>query len=332
MTKINRIIIQGFKSFAHKTHVPLEDAYNCILGPNGSGKSNIGDAICFVLGRISAKSLRAEKSSNLIFNGGKTKQPSPSAYVEIAFDNSNKVFPVEDKEIVINRLIKKDGASIYRINGKKHTRSEVLDMLGIAKINPEGYNIILQGDIMRFVDMPGVERRKVIEEISDVAVYEEKKHKAVLELTKVEEKLNNAEIILKERKTYLKELKKDRDQALQFKELKDQVDSNKATYLHLQITEKEKIKAKYDEEIGKQQGKVNSADQKTTALKERIVQLKEQIIQLNQEIEQKGEKEQLQVHREIEDLKVSLAENKARVSTLKDEINKIQQRKDQFNQ
>ena len=332
MTKINRIIIQGFKSFAHKTHVPLEDAYNCILGPNGSGKSNIGDAICFVLGRISAKSLRAEKSSNLIFNGGKTKQPSPSAYVEIAFDNSNKVFPVEDKEIVINRMIKKDGVSVYRINGKKHTRSEVLDMLGIAKINPDGYNIILQGDIMRFVDMPGVERRKVIEEISDVAVYEEKKHKAVLELTKVEEKLNNAEIILKERKTYLKELKKDRDQALQFKELKDQVDSNKATYLHLQITEKEKIKAKYDEEIGKQQGKVNSADQKTTALKERIVQLKEQIIQLNQEIEQKGEKEQLQVHREIEDLKVSLAENKARVSTLKDEINKIQQRKDQFNE
>src|SRR3989338_56681 len=143
MTIINRITIHGFKSFANKTDIPFDGKYNCILGPNGSGKSNIGDAICFVLGRISAKSLRAEKSSNLIFNSGKTKQPSPSAYVEIAFDNSNKVFPVEDKEIVINRMIKKDGVSVYRINGKKHTRSEVLDMLGIAKINPEGYNIIL---------------------------------------------------------------------------------------------------------------------------------------------------------------------------------------------
>src|SRR3989344_8126006 len=102
MTKINRITIQGFKSFAHKTHVPLEDAYNCILGPNGSGKSNIGDAICFVLGRISAKSLRAEKAANLIFNGGKNKKTSFVAYVEIAFVNSSQAFPYKEKEGVIN--------------------------------------------------------------------------------------------------------------------------------------------------------------------------------------------------------------------------------------
>ena len=225
MTKINRITIHGFKSFAHKTHVPLDNTFNCILGPNGSGKSNIGDAICFVLGRLSAKSMRAEKAANLIFNGGKKKQPATTGYVEIAFDNSNKVFPSSEKEIIINRTIKKSGSSVYKINGKKHTRTEVLDTLGLAKINPEGYNIILQGDIMKFVDMPTSERRKVIEEISDVSVYEEKKHKAVLELSKVEDKLNNAEIILKERKVYLRELKKDRDQALKFKELKEQIDS-----------------------------------------------------------------------------------------------------------
>ncbi|MBU0460006.1 MAG: chromosome segregation protein SMC [Nanoarchaeota archaeon] len=332
MTKINRITIHGFKSFAHKTHVPLDDSYNCILGPNGSGKSNIGDAICFVLGRLSAKSMRAEKAANLIFNGGKKKQPSSSAYVEIAFDNASKVFPVEGKEVIINRTIKKTGSSIYKINGKKHTRTEILDLLGLAKINPEGYNIILQGDIMKFVDMPAVERRKVVEEISDVAVYEEKKHKAILELNKVEDQLNNAEIILKERKVYLRELKKDRDQALKFKELKDSMNSNKATYLHLQITEKEKVKAKYDAEINQQQVKVDSSESKIVQLKQKLEEDKENIAQINKKIEQKGEKEQLKVHREIEDLKVSLAENKTRVSTLKDEINKIAQRKDQFAQ
>ena len=332
MTKINRITIHGFKSFAHKTHVPLDNTFNCILGPNGSGKSNIGDAICFVLGRLSAKSMRAEKAANLIFNGGKKKQPATTGYVEIAFDNSNKVFPSSEKEIIINRTIKKSGSSVYKINGKKHTRTEVLDTLGLAKINPEGYNIILQGDIMKFVDMPTSERRKVIEEISDVSVYEEKKHKAVLELSKVEDKLNNAEIILKERKVYLRELKKDRDQALKFKELKEQIDSNKATYLHLKITEKEKVKTKYDSQISEQQAKVDSADSKITALKDTITSLKDGIVELNKEIEQKGEKEQLTVHREIEDLKVSLTEDKARVSTLKDEINKIQQRNDQFNE
>src|SRR3989338_4614047 len=211
MTKVKRITIHGFKSFANKTDIIFNDKFNCILGPNGSGKSNIGDALCFVLGSLSAKSMRAEKASNLIFNGGKDKKPATSAYVEIAFDNQHKTFPLDAKEVVVNRTINKDGGSIYRINGQKKTRTEVLDLLATAKINPDGYNIILQGDITRFVDMNPVERRKIIEEISDVSVYEEKKHKALLEMQKVEEKLNNAEIILAERKTYLKELKKDRD-------------------------------------------------------------------------------------------------------------------------
>ena len=330
MTIINRIAIHGFKSFAHKTEVPLDGKYNCILGPNGSGKSNVGDALCFVLGRLSAKSMRAEKASNLIFNGGKDKKPASSAYVEIAFDNSNRTFPIDAKEIVVNRTISKDGSSVYRVNGDKKTRTEVLDVLATAKINPDGYNIILQGDITRFVDMPTMERRKIIEEISDVSIYEEKKHKALLELQKVEEKLNNAEIILAERKTYLKELKKDRDQALKFKELKDRIDSNKATYLHVQMKEREAVKEGHDAEIAKHQEKIKVLEEKVALLRKKAEEHKTGIANINKDIEQKGEKEQLKVHRQIEDLKVSLAEEKTRVSTLKDEINKIKQRKDQF--
>ena len=94
--------------------------------------------------------------------------------MEIVFDNTNKIFPHEDKEIVISRAISKKGNSQYRINGKKHTRTEILDLLASAKINPEGYNIILQGDINRFVDMAPLERRKIIEGISDISIYEEK--------------------------------------------------------------------------------------------------------------------------------------------------------------
>jgi len=330
MTIINRIAIHGFKSFAHKTEVPLDGKYNCILGPNGSGKSNVGDALCFVLGRLSAKSMRAEKASNLIFNGGKDKKPASSAYVEIAFDNQNKTFPLDAKEVVVNRTIGKDGSSVYRVNGQKKTRTEVLDVLATAKINPDGYNIILQGDITRFVDMPTIERRKIIEEISEVSIYEEKKHKAMLELQKVEEKLNNAEIILAERKTYLKELKKDRDQALKFKELRDKIDSNKASYIHVQIKERQAVKETHDAEVTKQQEKIKALDEKVSSFKKKAEEHKAEIVNINKEIEQKGEKEQLKVHRHIEDLKVSLAEERTRVSTLKDEINKIKQRKDQF--
>jgi len=330
MTKINRIQIHGFKSFAQKTDVPLDNKFNCIIGPNGSGKSNVGDAICFVLGRLSAKSMRVEKASHLIFNGGKKKTPATSASVEIAFCNKNKVFPVEDSEIIVNRSITKTGNSVYRINGKKKTRGEVLDLLSAARINPDGYNIILQGDIMRFVDMSPMERRKIIEEISDVSIYEEKKHKAMLELNKVEEKLNNAVIILQERKTYLKELKKDRDQALKFKELKEQIDSYKATNLHLQIKEREEVKGKFDQEIEKHQTKIKKAEEKISELKKQVESGKDKVAKFNQEIEQKGEKEQLELHRDVEDLKVELAKDKTRISTLKDELNKIEQRKDQL--
>ncbi|MDP3990469.1 MAG: chromosome segregation protein SMC [archaeon] len=330
MTKINHLKIQGFKSFAHKTEIPFDNKFNCVLGPNGSGKSNIGDALCFVLGRLSAKSMRAEKAANLIFNGGKNKKPASSGTVEIGFDNSKGIFPLKDKEVVVSRTITKTGISIYRVNNEKKTRTEIIDLLSHAKINPDGYNIILQGDITRFVTMSSLDRRKIIEEISDVSLYEEKKHKALLELQKVEEKLNNAEIILKERKTYLKELKSDRDQALKFKELRDRVDSNKATFVHLQMKEKQEIKDKLDAEVGKHKEKLDDAEKKIEELRQKITEHKNEISKINNEIEQKGEKEQIKVHREIEESKVEIAKNKTRVSTLKDEIGKIKQRKDQF--
>lgn len=330
MTKINRITIHGFKSFAHKTEIPFQDKYNCVLGPNGSGKSNLGDAICFVLGRLSAKSLRAEKTGNMVFNGGKSKRPASEALVEIAFSNQNKIFPVNADEVVVSRTLSRDGNSLYRINGKKVTRTEILDLLSVAKINPQGYNIVLQGDIHRFVDMTPLERRGVIEEISDISVYEEKKHKAILELTKVDEKLNEAAVILKERKTYLNELKKDRDQAVQFRDLKKKIDSYKATIIHLQLKEKEGHKGKYDKETSKFQEQINTTEKIIESLKKQVQEHKDKIAKINSEIEEKGEKGQLKVHKEVEDLKVSLAEEKTRLSTLKDEINKLQLRKDQL--
>ncbi len=330
MTRINRITIQGFKSFANKTDIVLENKFNCILGANGSGKSNIGDALCFVLGRLSAKSMRAEKASNLIFNGGKNKKPATVGTVEIVFSNEEKEFPVEGKEVVISRSIQKDGGSIYVVNGKKKTRTEILDLLALSKINPDGYNIVLQGDITRFVTMTPLERRKIIEEISDVSIYEDKKHKALLELEKVEEKLNSAEIILKERKTYLRELKKDRDQALEFKQLKDKIDSHKATYIHIQIQERKSKKEVFDKEVEKHQTKITESEKKIEHAKITIAELRDHILKINYEIEQKGEREQVEVHHRIEELKVNIAKEKTRVSSLKDEITKITLRKDQF--
>jgi chromosome segregation protein len=238
-TKISKLVIDGFKSFGKYTELLFGDDFNVILGPNGSGKSNVLDALCFVLGKSSSKQLRAEKSANLIYNGGKTKQPAKAAEVSIVFDNKNKTFPLPEEEIKISRIVRQDGASKYKINGSTKTRQEILELLGAAKINPDGYNIILQGDIVRLVEMNTVERRQLIEEIAGIGVYEEKKQQALNELQKVGDRLNEAEIILKERETYLKELKNDRDQALKYKELNDKIKQNKASYLKRNLNRKD---------------------------------------------------------------------------------------------
>ncbi|MDP2750785.1 MAG: AAA family ATPase, partial [Nanoarchaeota archaeon] len=198
MTKINKLVMQGFKSFADRTELLFGDKFNVVLGPNGSGKSNVIDALCFVLGKSSSKSLRAEKSANLIYNGGKTRTPAKQGEVSIFFDNAKKTFPIDEEEVKITRIVKQNGQSVYKINNKTRTRQEVVDLLSISKINPDGHNIILQGDIVHFIEMSTTERRQIIEEISGISVYEEKKQKALKEIERVEEKLKEAEIILSE--------------------------------------------------------------------------------------------------------------------------------------
>src|SRR3989338_11571875 len=165
MTVIKRLSAKGFKSFANKTDLTFGNGFNIVIGPNGSGKSNIVDALCFVLGKSSAKEMRAEKSSNLIFNGGKKGSPSKEAEVTIEFNNTNKEFPVDSKEVKISRIVKQNGNSIYKINEDVRTRQQVIDLLHSAKINPDGHNIVLQGDIINFMTMKPVERRQIIDEI-----------------------------------------------------------------------------------------------------------------------------------------------------------------------
>jgi len=228
MALIKKLHIRGFKSFAKPIDLEFGTGYNCVIGPNGAGKSNVSDSICFVLGKLSAKSMRAEKASNLIFNGGKKGKPMKDAEVSVIFDNGKKDFPLDASEVKLTRVVKQSGNSTYKINDEVRTREQMLELLAAAKIDPDGHNIIMQGDIIHFTDMKPEDRREVVEEIAGISVYEDRKAKALNELDKVEVKLNEASIILTERETYLRELKKERDQALKYRELETNVKSNKA--------------------------------------------------------------------------------------------------------
>ena len=327
MTKINKIVMKGFKSFAKHTEIMFGGDFNIVLGPNGSGKSNVLDALCFVLGKTSSKSLRAEKSANLIYNGGKSKKPAKQGEVSIYFDNSNKRFPTEDKEVKATRIVRQNGQSIYKINDKQRTRQQIVDLLSVAKINPDGYNIIMQGDIVRFVEMPPIERRMLIEEVAGISVYEEKKNKALRELEKVDEKLKEADIILTERKTYLKELEKDRNQALKFRDMDNSLKQNKASLLKLQIDKKEEEKREMQKKMDAGNEKLVNINRKINTLKKENEEKKKQIEDITKDIEEKGDVEQVKLNKEIETLKIDLAKKNIRIETCKNEINKIIKRK-----
>jgi len=330
MTRINRLVMRGFKSFADKTEMIFDKDYNVILGPNGSGKSNVLDAVCFVIGKSSAKSLRAEKTGNLVYNGGKKNKGSKEAEVSIYFDNKNKIFPMQEKEIKISRIVRKDGASVYKINDIKRTRANILELLQYAKIDPDGYNIILQGDIVRLIEANGVERRQIIEEISGISVYEDKKQKAMSALENVDVKLNESEIILAERQKSLQELKKEHDQAIKYKDVQEKQKSHEAALLlkniekyksDIEIFEKELIDKrslidKNQEAIDKYQKEIDS--------KNKIVN------NISDEIEQKGEKDQVDLHKKVEQLKVDIATNKNKIDSLDEEIKKSKSRKEQL--
>ena len=331
-TRITRLVMHGFKSFAKRTELEFDDAFNVIIGPNGSGKSNVLDALCFVLGKSGAKGLRAEKSANLIYNGGKSKKPASRAEVAIYFDNASGVFPVPDQELKISRILTPKGTSTYKINDKTHTRQQIVDMLAAARIDPDGYNIILQGDIVRFVEMNGVERRQVIEQIAGIDQYEEKRQKTENELDKTAGKLKEADILIAERKAHLDELKVDRDQAIRYRELEANIHSYRATILHRKNAGLLDQKAKLDEQRSSIEAQIRTYDEAISKRREDIAQAKERLDTITAEIERKGEKEQLELQREIENLKVDLAHKESRVSVLESELANFETRRGQLNE
>ena len=318
--------MKGFKSFAKGTNFDFTNGFNCILGPNGAGKSNVLDALCFVLGRSSAKSLRVEKSANLIYNGGPKKKPMEKGEVSIFFDNSDNIFPIDSKEIKVSRIVKKTGQSVYKINDKTTSRTEIRELMGNARIDPDGYNIVLQGDIIRFCEMHPVDRRKIIEEVSNISQYEEKKQKALNELGKVDERLNEADIVLKERKTRLKELEKERDQALKYKKIEDEIKLSKAAYLKKNFSDKDKKYMKLNNDIESFKEKIDKVNEKIKTNNDNINDHRNEIEKLNAEINEKSEKEQVSIHKEIEDIKVEIATNNSKLTNIDSNIEKLNER------
>ena len=175
---ITELEIDNFKSFLKKTKIPFFEGCTVISGPNGSGKSNIIDSILFALALSSSRTLRAEKLTDLInLNSAK-----PTAEVSLSFSDGTK----------IRRRIKKTGSGYYSynyLNEKLCKQSEVIEFLSRFGIKPHGYNVVMQGDITRIIEMSDFERRKIIDEIAGVSEFDAKKDQAIRELEVVRERI-----------------------------------------------------------------------------------------------------------------------------------------------
>ena len=315
MTYIKKMVIQGFKSFAKKTEVIFDSGINVIVGPNGSGKSNISDALCFALGRLSSKSMRAEKTSSLLFSGSKFVKPSKEAYVQIVFDNSNKTFNLMSEEVIIERMVRSNGQGNYKINNEIKTRGEIIELLANSGIDPNGFNLVLQGQIQAIVQMHPEDRRKVIEEVSGIAVYETRKEKSLHELEKTEIHLKEINTILREKKIFLNNLETERSQAMRYKEIEGAIERFKYSILSKKISDKEKdvdSANKAIEEKTKQKEKIKL---KIEEYQKKLESLNEIISSLNSHIKRSSGVERESLQEKVSDLRGEIAGLQARIES-----------------
>jgi len=322
----------GFKSFPKKTELPFIPGINVFLGPNGSGKSNVSDALCFVLGRLSIKSMRAAKARNLIFLGTKSASPAKEAMVEVVFENSDRMFSIDKNEISIKRIVRRNGQSIYKINNETKTRQEVLSLLAQAGIDPNGFNIILQGEIQNFVRMQTEERRKIIEEVSGISIYESRKQKSLKELEKTEEKLKEVFAILRERTLYLNNLEKERQQALRFKKLEKDVRKYKASIINQNLTKKKKEAEAVNSEISKRDKEIEKNKRIKKNIGDAIADFESKINSINSTIQKSTGLEQEKLNQDIANIRAELAGMNVKLENYEGRLSKILNQKQELRQ
>ena len=301
--------------------IPFLPGFNIICGPNGSGKSNIVDAISFALGRTSVKSMRVGRLHELIYHGGNGKKPAEYASVTLYLDNSQKVFPFEEKEISITRKVNRKGVCVYKLNGKTTTREKIVNLLASARIHPNGHNIVLQGDVTSVIEMNPVERRMIIDEISGIAEYNEKKEKALKNLEQVDAKLREAEIIITERYEIFKKLEEERNAALRYQELQKEIEILKASLVFKKMEECNKKMEKIEEEVEKKQKEVAALEEEIRKVENELEQKEKALREL---LENLGNlSKMLEVEKQISYLRTKMLVDKDKIDSYRAELERI---------
>ena len=326
MPYIKKIELKGFKSFGPQTvKVNFDKGFTAITGPNGSGKTNIMDALLFSLGELSTRRLRAENSAKLIFHGSEKGglEKAKMAKVVVQFDNTDGLMPVDTTTVTISREVYRNGQSVYRLNGRRMSRTHITETLSMAAISSLSNNIIPQGTITRLTDLNALERRKIIEDLIGIAQYDAEK-------TEAEEKLRAADISIRtamgridEVQKRLDDLERERNQLLRYNFIQ---------------TETRKFQAvKVSSDIAAQNIKIAESNTQALTVKERVDKLKEQRdLRRNRRHEIEGDWRKLsgegleQGGSEVLKVQIKVGELKSKLTELNSRINSGQSSLDSF--
>jgi len=337
---IDEIVLQNFKSFAGTTRIPFYEDFTTISGPNGSGKSNIIDAVLFALGLARTSGMRAEKLTDLIYNPsheGDDEAAGPKeASVEVVLNNedgtlsrsqveaaagSEKVGDVDT--ITVKRRVKRTDDnyySYYYLNGRSVNLSDIRDLLAQAGVAPEGYNVVMQGDVTGIINMTPGERREIVDEIAGVAEFDAKKEDAYAELEVVEERINEADLRIDEKRERLEQLEDERETALEYQGLRDEKQEYESYAKAAELEEKRDDLDATRADISEREAELEELQEELDERRGAVLRLEEDLEDLNAEIERKGEDEQLEIKREMEEVKGDISRLEDKVEAAEERI------------
>ena len=329
---LKKLELQGFKSFADKTVLEFMPGITSVIGPNGSGKSNISDAIRWVLGEQSMKSLRGSKSEDIIFAGTQSRKSLGFAEASLVFDNTDGKLPIEFQEVTVTRKIYRTGESGYFINKTPCRLKDVLELFMDTGIGKDGYSIIGQGKIDEILSNKSEDRRHIFEEAAGIVKYRMRKLEAEKKLENTKLNLLRINDILAEIEANIEPLKAQSEKAKKFLDLREELKQIEiGLFLYHIDTYKEKLEQiKLDEEILSDHHKQAEEKMETiSALKEELKMQINQIIEQIEAMQNIGFESSKQIEKINSDINVSkerITNNRANYERYEKEITENEER------
>lgn len=300
---LKEISASGFKSFADKLKITLDNRTTCIVGPNGSGKSNIVDAVRWVLGEQSVKALRGDLGmTDVIFSGSKSRNPLNVASVSLTFDNSDHYLNVPYNEVCIKRRVYRTGENEYFLNSDKCRLKDITDLFLDSGVGRDSFNIISQGEVQRILSNSSNDRRTIFEGAAGVLKYKKRKEEAIKKLDKTHNNLDRVNDIINELYNQVAPLKEQSKKALEYLDIKDKLENIEVALIAHDIEESNYLYEKNKEKIDKlnnrlltlnvnnnssdtdilnRKNELSNLDKESNELSNRLLELTKKIEQIN---------------------------------------------------